>query len=149
MVKQPLEKGAELESKDNYSRTPLFQAAANGHEAVVKLLLERGAELEWKSNIGNMTPLFRAAANGHEAVVKLLLENGAKLEHKTITVVRRYCGLWQLGAIAFSQQVEDTLVTTPVMGTVGLVSGGACKFDANDQKAKSQWELSLAATAER
>jgi ankyrin repeat protein len=39
-----LEKGAELESKDDkYRRTPLSWAAENGHEAVVKLLLEKGA----------------------------------------------------------------------------------------------------------
>ena len=50
-MKLLLEKGAELESKDNrYGRTPLSWAAANGHEAVVKLLLEKGAELESKDN---------------------------------------------------------------------------------------------------
>jgi len=36
-----------LESKDKYwGRRPLWWAAENGHEAVVKLLLEQGAELE-------------------------------------------------------------------------------------------------------
>jgi ankyrin repeat protein len=49
VVKLLLEKGAELESKDNeHGRTPLSWAAENGHEAVVKLLLEKGAELESK-----------------------------------------------------------------------------------------------------
>ena len=48
-MKLLLEKGAELESKDDfYGRTPLSWAAGNGHEAVVKLLLEKGAELESK-----------------------------------------------------------------------------------------------------
>jgi len=43
-VKLLLEKGAELETKDEYyGRTPLSWAAENGHEAVVKLLLEKGA----------------------------------------------------------------------------------------------------------
>ena len=45
-----LEKGAELETKDNNGRTPLSQAASNGHEAVVKLQLEKGAELKTKDN---------------------------------------------------------------------------------------------------
>ena len=49
-MKLLLEKGAELESKDEYGRTPLSWAAENGHEAVVKLLLEKGAELESKDN---------------------------------------------------------------------------------------------------
>ena len=43
-----LEKGAELDSKDNRGRTPLSHAAGSGHEAVVNLLLEKGAELESK-----------------------------------------------------------------------------------------------------
>ena len=39
VVKLLLEKGAQLESKDNYGQTSLSYAAGNGHEAVVKLLL--------------------------------------------------------------------------------------------------------------
>ena len=82
--------------------------AANGHEAVVKLLLEKGAELEAKDSDGR-TPLRRAAENGHEAVVKLLLEKDAELEAKdsfgrtplwrprTCLVRRRYGGLQRTG----------------------------------------------------
>jgi ankyrin repeat protein len=78
VVKLLLEKGAELETKDEeYSRTPLSYATWKGHEAVVKLLLKKGAELESKDYIGR-TLLLLAAENGHEAVVKLLLEKGAK-----------------------------------------------------------------------
>ena len=71
-MKLLLEKGAELESEDkDYGQTPLWWAAENGHEAVVKLLREKGAELESKDKNGR-TPLWWAARNGHEAVVKLL-----------------------------------------------------------------------------
>jgi ankyrin repeat protein len=76
-VKLLLEQGAELETKENYSRTPLLYAAGYGHEAVVKLLLEKGAELETKSN-NCQTPLSYAARYRHEAVVKLRLEKGAE-----------------------------------------------------------------------
>jgi hypothetical protein len=83
VVKLLLEKGAELESKDNGSgRTPLSWAAEKGHETVVKLLLEKGAELESKDKDEGRTPLWWAAVRGHEAVVKLLLEKGAELESK-------------------------------------------------------------------
>jgi ankyrin repeat protein len=43
VVKLLLEKGAELETKSEYSQTPLLYAASRGHKAVVKLLLEKGA----------------------------------------------------------------------------------------------------------
>jgi ankyrin repeat protein len=58
VVKLLLEKGAELETKDNnYGRTPLSWAAWDGHKAVVKLLLEKGAKLETKDKISGWTPL--------------------------------------------------------------------------------------------
>jgi ankyrin repeat protein len=41
-VKLLLEKGAELESRDRGSRTPLWIAAKGGHEMIAKLLLEKG-----------------------------------------------------------------------------------------------------------
>ena len=45
VVKLLLEKGAELETKDDDNGwMPLSGAAGNGHEAVVKLLLEKGAK---------------------------------------------------------------------------------------------------------
>jgi ankyrin repeat protein len=44
VVKQLLDKGANLESKDKYGRTPLLWAAEKGHEAVVKQLLDKGAK---------------------------------------------------------------------------------------------------------
>ncbi|KND93677.1 Histone-lysine N-methyltransferase EHMT1 [Tolypocladium ophioglossoides CBS 100239] len=61
------------DAKDNGGRTPLRRSVANGHEAVVKLLLSTGqVDPDARDNDG-WTPLWQAVANGHEAVVKLLL----------------------------------------------------------------------------
>jgi ankyrin repeat protein len=58
VVKLLLEKGAELESKDDSGQTPLSWAVSGwGGKAVVKLLLENGANLESKDNSGH-TPLW-------------------------------------------------------------------------------------------
>ncbi|OBT40534.1 hypothetical protein VE00_08988 [Pseudogymnoascus sp. WSF 3629] len=83
-----LQRGALADGKvdlqRNYSHLkafPLLSAAANGHEAVVRLLLEKGAHIEAKFNRG-CTTLHKAADNGHEAVVRLLLEKGADVEAK-------------------------------------------------------------------
>ena len=74
--------------KDNLDKMPtlrdtwLLQAAAEGQEVVVRLLLEKGADVESKEGRYGGTPLSCAAGNGHEAVVKLLLEKGADVESK-------------------------------------------------------------------
>jgi ankyrin repeat protein len=102
-----LEKGADANSKDKRSGTPLHQACANHHPGVIELLLKRvnlreqkqlGAELlaaalEDKGSVKlllaagadpNVTNdsqgsiLLAAAYDGHSEVVALLLDHGAK-----------------------------------------------------------------------
>ena len=73
----------DLDSKDDYGRTPLSRAAEGGHEAVVKLLLDERADLDVNCKDRNgRTALLWAAEKGHEAVVKQLLEKGADVESK-------------------------------------------------------------------
>jgi ankyrin repeat protein len=62
----------DVDSKDDYYKTPLSWAAWKGHEAVVKLLLACKVDVDSKDD-DNRTPLSWAAWEGHEAVVKLLL----------------------------------------------------------------------------
>jgi ankyrin repeat protein len=82
LAKLLLEKGADIEAKDQSGRTPLLWAAAQGHKALAQLLLEKGADIEAKENGSGRTPLLLAAAQGHEAVAQLLLEKGADIEAK-------------------------------------------------------------------
>lgn len=65
-----------VDSSDDEENTALHLAAANGHEAVVALLLKRGALVD-KTNAYGWTPLMQAARQGHTAVVVLLVENHA------------------------------------------------------------------------
>ena len=69
-------KNVQLESKGLDDRTPLMEAAVNGHEAITRLVLEAGADKDAKDFEGD-TPLMSAATEGHEAITRLLLEAGA------------------------------------------------------------------------
>uniref|UniRef100_A0A1X7ST33 Uncharacterized protein n=1 Tax=Amphimedon queenslandica TaxID=400682 RepID=A0A1X7ST33_AMPQE len=56
--------------------TPLIEAATEGHNQVVELLLTKGADPNFTSKYTG-TPLTEAAKKGHHLVVELLLSKGA------------------------------------------------------------------------
>jgi len=58
--------------------TPLHQAVAAGHEAVVRLLVERGAGLDIKDTIYQSTPLGWAIYGGQTGIETYLRARGAK-----------------------------------------------------------------------
>ena len=76
VAKELLDAGAVIESKDWYGKTPLiygifcnnlfnlnfilfcFEASANGHIEVAKLLVERGADIKSKDKNGFTSPIY-------------------------------------------------------------------------------------------
>ena len=67
-----------VNAKDSRNQTPLFLAAAYGHDGMVKLLLDKGANVNAQGGrYGNA--LQAASYGGHEQVVKLLLDSGANV----------------------------------------------------------------------
>jgi ankyrin repeat protein len=61
-----IQEGASINATDSSGRTPLYWAALNGHEAVVKLLLETGQVAVDSKDYHGQTPLSWAARNGRE-----------------------------------------------------------------------------------
>lgn len=61
---------------DDEGRTPLHYASANGHDAIVKVLLEKGYNVSHADKAG-LTPLHQAAMRGKVSTVELLLSKGA------------------------------------------------------------------------
>lgn len=55
--------------------TPLHEAAANGHQRVVRLLLEKKARID-VIDPDDGTALCQAVTHSHEEITRLLLENG-------------------------------------------------------------------------
>ena len=68
-----IEAGADVNKATDVGATPLYIAAQNGHEAVVRALIELGADIN-KAKDDGWTPLFIAAEKGHETVVRALIE---------------------------------------------------------------------------
>ena len=71
-----LDQGADVDTKDNYGRTPLFIASEEGHVPIVKKLLERGADFRIKTPAGG-TPLRDAILRHYPLVVQALTDAGA------------------------------------------------------------------------
>ena len=77
-VKLHISKDADVNAKDNRSRTALHRAAHSGHIEVVRVLLEHGADVNAEDKF-ERTPLEHAAVASRTQVVKLLIEKGASL----------------------------------------------------------------------
>ena len=79
-VRSWLERGGRANTAREYGEvtgvTLLMDAAGQGQERVVELLLQRGADINTQS-INGLTALMTASHYGHERVVDYLLQHGA------------------------------------------------------------------------
>ena len=109
--------------------TPLYLAALNGHEELVKLLLSHDVSVNTTTNYGQ-TPLHGAAMDGHLGIIKLLIEKGADVNAKqselsvldTVTLNRNQdCidYLQSLGARSFS---DNSIFAAAAAGDLEAVS---------------------------
>jgi TonB family protein len=76
-----LDRGAEVNGRDNDGMAPLCLAAAYGRAPVAELLVRRGADINAKCREA-FTPLHLAAWNEHEEIADLLLKQGAEVNLK-------------------------------------------------------------------
>ncbi|EKV57992.1 ankyrin repeat-containing protein [Brachyspira hampsonii 30446] len=84
-----IEKGADIEAKDDDGINALVYASTYNNEEMVKFLLEKGADANTVCEIENehtdisSTPLMNAAYRGNTNIINMLLENGADINYTT------------------------------------------------------------------
>jgi uncharacterized protein len=82
-VEALLDKGSDVNARDQNGWTPLLEAVFGGHADTVRVLLDRGANVNATDQTG-WTPLMEAAAKGHTEVIKILLAYGAAVNARTV-----------------------------------------------------------------
>jgi ankyrin repeat protein len=75
-VEDLLEKGADVNAKDEFERTPLMLSALEGHAEVATLLVEAGADVNATAKYGQ-TALQFAEEQGNEEIAGILRAAGA------------------------------------------------------------------------
>jgi ankyrin repeat protein len=75
-VKQHLAAGTKVDAKNDRGRTPLYDAAYDGHQEIVELLITAGADVN--ANSDNGTPLDTAIRGNYREIADLLLKHGGK-----------------------------------------------------------------------
>ena len=76
-VKTAIESGAVLETKTPYGQTPLYLAAMNGHEEVVRFLLDKGAHTDVSDTFYKAPMLGFVIQRKHWGVAKMLVAKPA------------------------------------------------------------------------
>ncbi|MBI5205625.1 MAG: ankyrin repeat domain-containing protein [Nitrospirae bacterium] len=84
-VKELLNEGADVNTKDRADRTALNYAASGGYAEMAKALIEKGANVNTKDSNGDtalMKAAFKGQFKGHREIVKTLIANGADVNAK-------------------------------------------------------------------
>jgi hypothetical protein len=78
LVRTLLDKGAEVNAREQDGMTPLHWATLNNHADIVRMLLNSGANVKETDRYG-FTALHNAMSRGHSDLVGILLDKGAEV----------------------------------------------------------------------
>ena len=78
-VRQLLNQGVPVNSRNGDGLTALVYAISKGNTNMVRLLLERGANVNARTRPGGMTTLIHAMIRGHDHLVPILIKAGANV----------------------------------------------------------------------
>ncbi|OUM59376.1 hypothetical protein PIROE2DRAFT_63812 [Piromyces sp. E2] len=77
-----IDKGFDINIKNNYGSSPLMKACETGNYREVQYLVENNADVNHQNDIKN-TPLIYASERGNIDIVKYLVEHGANINIKS------------------------------------------------------------------
>jgi ankyrin repeat protein len=77
MITNIIKRGADVNTQDEFGRTPLYIAAKKGHRAVVRALTKQRADVNIPETQQHTTPVCVATQEGHLGVVRALVELGS------------------------------------------------------------------------
>jgi len=80
-VRRLIKKGADIESTDEFGRTPLCYAIVDRRYDMATLLISSGANVN-HADSGNWIPLHFAAQNSDEPMIRLLLDSDSQVDAK-------------------------------------------------------------------
>ena len=86
-VKALVEKGAPIEARTPYGQTPLYLAAMNGREDVVKFLLEKGASTDVRDTFYKSSILGFVIMRKHYGIAKMLIAKGGGATDENLAAV--------------------------------------------------------------
>jgi len=115
-----LERGANVDTRDQDGGTPLMSAAGGSHWHSVRTLLERGANVDAVTEVGVNALIYAAHEHASTMVIKALVDAGANVNARTAS-----------GATALLIAVDDDRKADPNVVTL-LLDGGADPAAAND-----------------
>jgi uncharacterized protein len=112
-VRQLLEEGAQVNSRDRNGDSPLNMAAARGNVALVELLLVAKADVQL-ANLAGVTPLMAGAFSGNADIVRGLLAAGARTD--PVDRVKKNAAVYAAGQGCLGCLEQLLRAGTPVNG---------------------------------
>lgn len=152
-VKKHLEKGTNVNIKDEQGGTLVSAAALAGQLDVVRFLIEEGVNLKLPNNDRN-TALHAAAFLGHLEVVELLIEAGSEINAKNNngeTPLDSSAGEWNqelkdivnffVGTLQMELDPDDVKENRPKVASFLRSEGGKLGSEIRTPKGKDLWSL--------